>query len=362
MMKAKNLTIERTENPKPKPAEKDLIFGHNTTDHMLTIEWHKDIGWKEPRIGPIRDLQISPVAKVFHYSLETFEGMKAYKGTDGRIRLFRPQLNMERMNKSAQSLGLPGFSGDQFLECLKELLKTDMDWVPESKNASLYIRPTMIGTDPTLGVKTSKSALLYIILCPVGAYFTTGVLNPIALWADTEFIRAWPGGLGWAKVGGNYGPTVAPLNRAEKHGCQQVLWLYGKEHSVTEIGTMNIFMYWINENGEKELRTPPLNGLILPGITRLSLLDIARQWDGIKVVEEDFTMKDVVQASKEDRLLEIFGAGTACVVSPVDKILYKDHEILLPTASEGQSIAERLYRQIIDIQYGIIDSDWSIPV
>ncbi|CAM5999086.1 unnamed protein product [Sphagnum balticum] len=212
--------------------------------------------------------------------------MKAYRGKDNVIRLFRPDRNMERMRNSAERCSFPDFNGDELLSCIKKLIQLDADMVPPNriKNSSLYIRPTMIGQEGMLGVSSSKEAILYVITGPVGPYFPTG-LKPVTLLADPKFVRAWPGGSGDRKLGSNYAPTLAISKFAEKKGCQQVLWMFGDE--ITEVGVMNIFVFLINEKGEKELVTPPLeDGLILPGVTRISLLELARSWANLKSQKE----------------------------------------------------------------------------
>uniref|UniRef100_A0A8C6VQ64 Branched-chain-amino-acid aminotransferase n=1 Tax=Naja naja TaxID=35670 RepID=A0A8C6VQ64_NAJNA len=250
-----------------------------------------------------------------------FEGMKAYRGVDGKIRLFRPRLNMDRMLRSAARATLPGFD-KELLQCIQKLVEVEKEWVPYSTSASLYIRPTLIGTEPSLGVKKPSRAILYVILSPVGPYFSSGAFNPISLWADPKYVRAWKGGTGDCKLGGNYGSSIYAQREAMELGCQQVLWLYGDDHQITEVGTMNLFLYWRNEDGEDELATPPLDGIILPGVTRQSILDLARKWGEFKVSERYITMSDLTTALKEKRVKEMFGAGTACVVCPVSTILY----------------------------------------
>lgn len=344
----------------PKPDVSVLQFGRFFTDHMLKIEYHVSAGgWQQPCITPLEYISLHPAAKVLHYAVELFEGMKAYRGADGRIRIFRPEMNMERMNRSAARSGLPQFDSEELIKCLNRLISIDQEWVPHSESASLYIRPTLIGTDPTLGVNAPESALLYTILCPVGSYFGPD-FKPISLLADPRFVRAWPGGCGDKKMGSNYGPTLHVMKLAQSQGYQQVLWLYGEDHQVTEAGTMNIFIVYINEAGERELVTPPLNGLILPGITRQSILELSREWKDYQVTERIFTMAEVITLSREGRLLEMFGAGTACVVCPVECVQFQNTIINIPTMEQKDSaIFMRLLRTITDIQYGRIDHPWA---
>nr|CAG4641653.1 EOG090X051P [Eurycercus lamellatus] len=316
----------------PKPDVSTLVFGKYFTDHMLEIPWEAEKGWAKPVISPMHDLKIHPGAKVLHYAIELFEGMKAYRGEDGRLRLFRPDRNMERMLNTSLRASLPGFDTQEMIKCIKRLVQVDRDWIPHSTTspASLYIRPTFIATDPSLGVASPKHALMYVILCPVGSYFASG-LKPVSLMADPQYVRSWPGGCGAAKMGANYAPTIEIQKRSEILGHQQVLWLYGNDHKLTEVGTMNIFVYLINKKGERELITPPLDGLILPGVTRLSLLELAREWKEFHVTERSINMAEVLEALKENRLLEIFGAGTACVVCPVFSIIFGEVSLVVLT-------------------------------
>ncbi|XP_044184532.1 branched-chain-amino-acid aminotransferase-like [Acropora millepora] len=357
-IKYDKLVVEPIKTPKPKPDVNSLVFGAEFTDHMLRVEWNVNDGWGDPKITPFQNLSLAPSSSVLHYGLECFEGMKAYRGDDDKIRLFRPLENMKRLNRSADRSCLPGFDGKEFLKCLRHLISIEKEWVPYSNKCSLYLRPTLIGTTPALGVTRPTSALLYVILSPVGPYFKTGTLSPVALLADPAFVRAWPGGCGDFKLGGNYGPTILAQQHAEMQGLQQVLWLFGENRQVTEVGTMNIFMVWINEEGDKELITPPLNGLILPGITRKSLLEMAKNWGEFKVTEKEFTMNDIIRAYNENKIKEMFGAGTACVVSPVNRILFEGQNIMIPTM-ENFEVCKRFYEELTAIQYGRTPSPWA---
>lgn len=346
----------------PKPDTDDMAFGKYFTDHMLKVSYHRRLGgWQKPEITPMETLNLHPAAKVFHYAVELFEGMKAYRGVDGRIRLFRPDMNMARMNVTAFRSGLPTFDGHELIKAMSRLIMIDSEWVPHTDAASLYIRPTLIGIEPTLGVASSDSALLYTILSPVGSYFKPGA-GGLKLYANPNYTRAWHGGVGDRKVGSNYGPTIHVQKEALKEGCHQVLWLYGDAHELTEVGVMNIFMLYINDNGERELITPPLDGLILPGITRDSIIRLCRQWGEFAVKEQKFTMPMVKQLAKKGRLLEIFGAGTAAVISPIECIAYLGEEIAIPTTSHESPLFHRLYDYLTGIQYGKIDHPWATVI
>ncbi|XP_033216893.1 branched-chain-amino-acid aminotransferase, cytosolic isoform X2 [Belonocnema kinseyi] len=349
----------------PKPNVSELSFGKFFTDHMLKIFYYEALGgWQMPEITPLENLVLHPAAKVLHYAVELFEGMKAYRGVDGKIRIFRPEMNMDRMNTSAMRSGLPTFNGIELIKCINRLIGIDQEWVPHSEASSLYIRPTLIGIDPTLGVAASDSALLYVILCPVGSYFNNKeAARGVSLLADPRYTRAWPGGCGDRKMGSNYAPTIHVQREATEKGLQQVLWLYGDDNQVTEAGTMNVFMFFINEDGEKELVTPPLNGLILPGITRNSILALAREWNDFKVTERKITMAEVCRLLSEKRLLELFGAGTACIVSPISRINFVNQDLFIPTTEQPSPIYKMFLQHLTKIQYGYVQNHpWAYPI
>eukprot|EP00127_Corallochytrium_limacisporum_P006326 Clim_evm37s225 gene=Clim_evmTU37s225 len=355
------LTVERTQNPGKMLPLDQLVFGKTFSDHMLEVEWSKEKGWENPKIVPYHNLNLDPATVVFHYAVEIFEGMKAYKDADGQVRLFRPDKNMERMNNSAARMALPTFDSNEMQTLLKELVKVEKDWVPDQPGYSLYLRPTMISTQETLGVGESTKALFYCICSPVGPYYKTG-FAPVKLYADRKHVRAWPGGVGFAKCGGNYAATIQPQLEAAKKGYSQVLWLFGDHEEVTEVGTMNFMMIWKNEQGGHELVTAPLDdGTILPGVTRDSVLSLAREW-GTKVTERKFTMKEVLKALDDGRVQEMFGCGTACIISPIEEIFYNDKTYKVP-CGDGVAgpMAMKLLDTIQDIQYGRMERpDWSI--
>ncbi|XP_037675297.1 LOW QUALITY PROTEIN: branched-chain-amino-acid aminotransferase, mitochondrial [Choloepus didactylus] len=361
--KAADLQLEITQEPhkKPEPGE-TLIFGKTFTDHMLMVEWTGEKGWGLPRIKPFQNLTLHPASSSLHYSLQLFEGLKAYRGRDQRVRLFRPRLHMDRMLRSALRLCLPSFDKVELLECIRRLIQVDQDWVPQGAGTSLYVRPVLLGNEPSLGVGRASQALLFVILCPVGAYFPGGSVMPVSLMADPTFIRAWVGGVGDYKLGGNYGPTVLVQQEAQKKGCEQVLWLYGPDHQLTEVGTMNIFIFWTHEDGVLELVTPPLDGVILPGVIRQSLLDLAQSWGEFRVVEQKITMKELLRALEQGRVREVFGSGTACQVSPVHRILYQGQQFHIPTMENGPELILRFQKELKAIQYGSGAHEWMLPV
>ncbi|XP_059538378.1 branched-chain-amino-acid aminotransferase, cytosolic isoform X2 [Myotis daubentonii] len=359
-LKAKDLIITPATILKEKPDPNSVVFGTVFTDHMLTIEWSSEFGWEKPHIKPFQNLSLHPASSALHYAVELFEGMKAFRDVDNKIRLFRPNLNMDRMHRSALRATLPGFDKEELMECILQLVKLDQEWVPYSTSASLYIRPTLIGTEPSLGVKKPTKAMIFVILSPVGSYFSKETLNPVSLWANPKFVRAWKGGTGDCKMGGNYGSSLFAQCEAVENGCQQVLWLHGEDNQITEVGTMNLFLYWINEDGEEELATPPLDGIILPGVTRQSILDLARKWGEFKVSERYLTMGDLTTALEQNRVKEMFGSGTACIVCPVSDILYKGETLHIPSVENGTKLATRILDKLTDIQYGREESDWTI--
>ncbi|CAH1100397.1 unnamed protein product, partial [Psylliodes chrysocephalus] len=346
-----------------KPDISELKFGHFFTDHMLQIQYHEKLGgWQKPKITPFQNLQLHPAARCLHYALELFEGSKVYRGVDGKIRWFRPDLNMARMNRSAEKIGLPTFSSDELIKCIKRLIQVDQEWVPHSEKASLYIRPTFIAIDGTLGVARSESSLLYVILCPVGSYWAEGQRDDVSLLADPQYTRAWPGGCGSSKLGSNYAPTIRVQADAQKRGLHQVLWLYGPEHYLTEVGTMNIFMIYKETNGETVMITPPLNELILPGVNRDSIIRLGRQDKSIRVEERMFTMGEVSNLQNQGRLLEMFGAGTACIVTPVSSIEYLGNVIKIPTMEQSDPIYKKFRDYLSAVQYGHIEHPWAMVI
>ncbi|KAF0698293.1 Aste57867_11086 [Aphanomyces stellatus] len=357
--------INKTSNPKAKTPKEKLTFGTTFSDHLLEIDWDQKTGWAPPLIRPYGPLAVDPASSSLHYALQCFEGMKAYIDDKGKIRLFRPDMNMKRMNTSMERLFLPTFDSDELIKCINQLILLDQSWIPEGDGYSLYIRPTGISTHPFIGVGASSKAKVFVIVSPVGPYYPEG-FNPVKLFADDTYVRAWPGGTGSNKVGGNYGATIMPQMEAAKKGYSQILWLFGEDHYVTEVGTMNLFVHWINEKGEKELVTPPLaRGDILPGVTRDSILELTENWGEFTVKEHTIKMADIVKAHKDGRLLEIFGSGTAAIISPVGLINYNGKDINVPLdAPDGKSgkIAKRLWKEITDIQYGRVEHPWSVVI
>ncbi|KIJ21456.1 branched-chain-amino-acid transaminase [Paxillus involutus ATCC 200175] len=369
------LTITQTASPKQLPLSSKLLFGRTFSDHMLRIPWTEATGWGAPSIEPFSTINLTPAATVLHYAQSLFEGMKAYRHTDGTVTMFRPDMNMKRMNISAQRLALPAFNGNALIECIRQLILLDRHWIPKEPGHSLYIRPVLMGTNGTLGVQPPNEALLFVICSPAGPYYPQG-FKPVPLYGttDVEYIRAAPGGTGAFKLAANYAPGVVAQKSAAKAGYAQNLWLHGPEHWLTEVGTMNLFVVLKGEDGLIELVTPPLDGMILPGVTRDSVLTLARnhaagikQLKGLpsqlKVSERPINMGEVIGACKAGRLVELFGTGTAAVVTPVEKIGYLGSDVIIPTGEDGMGpVSKPLWTELVGIQTGEISSKWNYVV
>jgi len=343
-----------------------LKFGQSFAPHMLVCDWSRSKGWSDPQITPLQKFQIHPASSCFHYGVECFEGLKAFRGPKGEVRLFRPDKNVERLKTSMARLELPfDFEGKELERLMSALVAVDREFVPRGDGYSLYIRPTVIGTHEALGVSPSDSCKLFVISSPVGPYYPTG-FKPVSLLAEKTAVRAWPGGTGAYKLGANYAIALGPQTEAQRKGFSQVLWLFGPDDQVTEAGTMNLVVVFGDaKSGEvKEIVTPPLSdGMILPGVTRDSALELCRQWYGSgKVSERRCTMKEVLNASKEGQLLEAFGLGTAAVISPVQRINYEGKDIHVPLLVDGKMgpVAKRVWEAITSIQYGRTPSPWSV--
>jgi branched-chain amino acid aminotransferase len=346
----------------------NLPFGAYQTPHMLHIDWTAAGGWGKPRIEASKPLTIPAASGSLHYGMQVFEGMKAYYQEKGnRNVMFRPDMNAKRFINSSQAVALPtDFCPDELVKCIRELLIVDSAFVPKNALGSCYIRPTHIATNSSLGVAPPDSSKIFVMLTPVGPYFKTG-LNPVDLLADPKYIRAWPGGTGQAKCGGNYGPTIPIQKMAmDTTGCSQVIWLFDDGHKdgplITEVGTMNFMLMWHRESdGKLELITPPLDepvgsrqrDFILPGVTRDSLLGLARSWGEFEVSEKSLRWGEFKRALKEKRVVEAFGAGTACVVQPIGRFLDKTENPegeWLEIPCEEQLYRRKFYDALVGIQ------------
>jgi len=347
-----DIKIEQTQNKKVKPAAKDMLFGKNFTDHMFIMEYNTENGWHNPRITPYADIALSPAAMVFHYGQELFEGLKAYRTASGNINLFRPTKNVERMNWTCDRLCIPEINPEDALQAIKAIVAYDKEWVPSEKDYSLYIRPFIIATDPFIGVRPSFTYLFMIILSPVGAYYPEG-MSPVKIYVENEYVRAVRGGLGFVKAGANYAASIKAQQKAQSAGYTQVLWLDGVERKyVDEVGTMNVFFAIDNK-----VITPNLEGSILPGVTRDSVINLLKDW-GYTVEERKLALSEIMDASKAGKLKEAFGTGTAAVISPIGT-LNNNGDIININNGEIGPIASKLYDTITGIQYGRLEDKFN---
>lgn len=365
-------------------SEADIVAQRACTDHMITASWSAEKGWDSPQLVPHGPIPLMPTASVLHYATECFEGMKLYRGYDGKLRLFRPENNCRRMAASAERISLPPCEPRELHQLIRKLCATDgSKWLPKERpGASLYIRPTLIGTDSSLGFHIPDTALLFVILvygssarpdlssgdAAMGAVSQTGLR---LLASPEDAVRAWPGGTGYAKIGANYGPALAAHGKAKKDGYDQVLWLLGKERCVTEAGASNLFVIWRTKEGALELATPPLDDrTILPGVTRQSVLELARDRlngsgktplgrdvEPVNVVERSFTMTDLINAADELRLLATFVVGTACFVQSVAEITYNGRRLQIDV--EQVPHVSLLRNWLADITFGKETNEWA---
>lgn len=340
------ITIQRTTSPKPRPPEAELGFGKVFTDHMLTIQWSIGRGWHDPAIVPYGPIALDPAASVLHYGQEMFEGMKAFRGADGKVRLWRLMRHCQRMAAGAPRLCMPAMAPEEMARAIEAIVRVDADWVPSGTDAALYIRPTLVATEPFLGVRPAESYLFFTILSPVGSYYGAGSLTPVKIHVERELTRAAPGGLGAVKAGANYAAGLLAAVQAKKEGYAQVLWLDGREHRyIEEVGTMNLFVV-IGD----ELVTAPLSDSILSGVTRDCVMTIARE-KGWHVSERRLAIDEIIAAHGKGTLTEVFGTGTAAVVSPVGELAVDGKKLVINGNQPGPRALE-LYEEIVGIQRG----------
>lgn len=343
---------------KIKPAdESKLGFGKIFTDHFFNVKYKEGKGWYDAIIEPYRKLQLDPTAMCLHYGQEIFEGLKAYRGPNNEIFLFRPQENIKRMNASAERLCMQPMDENLFMEGMKKLVILEKDWIPHGAGTSMYIRPTMIATEPALGVHPANEYLFFIVVGPVGAYYPQG-FSPTKMYVSEEYVRAVRGGIGNVKAAGNYAASLYASRIATNMGYTQVLWLDAAEKKyVEEVGTSNIFFLMGDE-----LVTPPLAGSILPGVTRNSVIALAKHL-GTSVAERPISIDEVITASQSGLLKEAFASGTAAIVSPVGQIHFRGKEYLINGGKTG-ALAEKLYNEILQIQYGLKEDPfgWRVKI
>lgn len=371
---ASKLVVTLAKTLKPLPVPESLVFGQTQTDHMLIMNHDPVHGWSAPEIKPYAPLSLDPMSSCLQYCPNVFEGMKAYLGPDGKARLFRPRKNMERLARSADRVALPPFNTDALLTLIERFIQIEKRWIPTKPGYSLYIRPTIIGTRAALGVAASDSACIFVIVTPTGPYFRGGT-KPISLLAVSESVRSWPGGTGGHKLGLNYAPGFAPQRIAAKQGYDQILWLLGDDQRVTEVGAMNFFLVAQRDDGDLDIITPPLDGTILPGLTRDSTLTLANAHTSGKLLlpsipasqklhthERVLTMSEITALSAQGKIIESFGVGTAVVVAPVGRIGHEGKDLILPVHEAGLGpVGKAMYTVITDIQTGRRQfENWSV--
>ena len=353
-----DIRFEKREVLKEKPDQKNLGFGKYMTDYMFVMDWTKDGGWTDARIVPHGPICLEPSCVTLHYAQETFEGLKAYRTAEGKIQLFRPEMNARRMVHSNERLCMPAFPEEMFVEAVKALVKVEEDWVPSEPETSLYIRPFMFATEAALGVHMASAYQFMIICCPVGAYYAEGI-NPVKILVEDELVRAVKGGTGFTKCGGNYAGSILGQVKAEKMGYSQVLWLDGEHRKyVEEVGTMNI-MFKISG----EIYTAPVNeGTVLAGVTRDSMIHLLKDW-GYKVNETRLSVDDLMKAGHDGTLEEVFGTGTAAVISPVGELCYKEDVVTVNHFQIGE-LTQKLYDTLTGIQWGKLPDKygWTVEV
>ncbi|MDR1943335.1 MAG: branched-chain amino acid aminotransferase [Synergistaceae bacterium] len=346
-----NIRIEKTPRPKKIPSDGEfggIAFGTLFTDHMLLIDYRKDKGWHDARVVPYGPFSLDPATCCLHYGQLVFEGLKAYKTSDGRVVMFRPDENMARMNKSCERLCIPRIDEKETVLAIAELLRTESAWVPSAPGTSLYIRPFILANEVFLGVHPSNSFIFATILSPVGAYFKEG-LAPVKIYVEDKYVRAVRGGTGFAKCAGNYAASLKSQEEASGAGYSQVLWLDGVERKyIEEVGGMNIFFVI-----DGEVVTPELNGSILPGVTRKSVIELVKSW-GMPMSERKISIQELADAYRAGKAREAFCTGTAAVVSPIGELRWGDMVMRFNDGRTGE-IARRLYDEITGIQTGVLE-------
>lgn len=349
---SQTISIQKTQNPKPKPDQSNLGFGQHFSDHMFILDYSREKGWYDPRIVPYGPLPMDPATMVFHYGQAIFEGLKAYKSKDGKVYLFRPDMNMKRINNSNERMSIPQIDEEFAVEAVKALVHVDSDWIPTAPGTSLYVRPFIISTDPYLGVRASNTYKFIIILSPSGAYYPTG-LNPVKILIENEYVRAVRGGTGFAKTPANYAASLKAQEIAHDKGYVQVLWLDGVERKyIEEVGSMNVFF----KIGD-EVVTPSLDGSILPGITRNSVIHLLKHW-GVKVSERKLPVQELFDAHAAGKLVEAFGTGTAAVISPIGELNW-DGKVIGLTDGKIGDLSAKLFETITGIQNAVIKDEFN---
>ncbi|MFC5701432.1 branched-chain amino acid aminotransferase [Cohnella faecalis] len=339
------IIVNESTDKKAKPSADQLGFGKYFTDHMFIMDYDSGLGWHDPRIVPYQPIVLDPAAKVFHYGQTVFEGMKAFVASDGRILLFRPEKNLRRLNFSNHRMSIPQLDEEVALEAIRQLVLLERDWIPAEPGTSLYVRPFVIATQPALGVAPSEQYRFIVILSPVGAYYAEGI-NPVSIYVEPEFVRAVAGGVGNAKTAGNYAAGLIAQQEASRQGYSQVLWLDGVHRTyIEEVGSMNVFF----KVGDTVL-TPELNGSILDGVTRDSVIRLLKHW-GIAVEQRRISIAELVEAQRNGSLTEAFGTGTAAVISPIGELYWQGEKFSVNEGRTGD-LSAKIYDALTGIQRG----------
>ena len=343
----KEYPVQRAAVLKPKPDPDTLVFGRTFTDHMFIMDYTAGQGWHDGRIVPYGPIALDPSAMVFHYAQEVFEGLKAYRSPDGGVQLFRPIENARRINSSCDRMCIPQIPEEDFVAAVEQLVRLEADWVPGKPGTSLYIRPFIIATTPSLGVHAAHDYIFAVITCPVGAYYAEGI-NPVKIYVESQDVRAVRGGTGYTKCGGNYAASIRAGERAEEQGFSQVLWLDGVYRKyIEEVGAMNVLF-----KIDGVVITPALEGSVLPGITRKSCLELLRDW-GVPVEERRITAEELFDAAESGRLEEAWGSGTAAAVSPMGELAWGSRRAVVNGGKIGET-TQKLYDTLTGIQWGTL--------
>lgn len=352
-----DIPVERNKQPKARPDENNYGFGRYFTDHMFMAEFSEKLGWSGARIVPYQSLSIDPGASVLHYGQALFEGMKAFRGVDGKVRLFRPEMNWQRLSQGAARLCMQAPNYELFIESLKKFVQVEESWVPKKEGTSLYLRPTLIGSEAFLGVRPAEAFLYYVLGSPAGNYYGEGS-EAVKIWVEEKYSRAAPGGIGAVKAGGNYASSLLAATEAKKRGYSQVLWLDASQKKyIEEVGTMNVFF-----KIKDRVVTPKLSGTILPGVTRDSVVHLLKEM-GVETEVRPVLLSEVVEAFDRGELGEVFGTGTAASISPVGSLGFTERVLTINDGRPGP-LAKKLYQALLDIQYGRAKDaySWTVEV
>ena len=351
-MKDQEIKVTLTTTKKEKPKSDQLAFGKYFTDHMFIMDYNTEDGWHDARILPYGPIEMDPAASILHYGQTIFEGLKAYVTKDGEARIFRPEKNIERLNRSNERLCIPQIDEAFVLEAVKKIVSIDKDWIPSAPGTALYVRPFVFATEANINVVPAAEYKLMIILSPVGAYFKGG-MNPVKIGVESEYVRAVRGGTGEAKTGGNYAGSFKAQKTAAQKGFSQILWLDGVEQKyIEEVGAMNVFF-----KIDGEVVTPALAGSILHGVTRDSVIKLLKHWD-IPVSERRISIDELYEAGKAGKLEEAFGTGTAAVIAPIGQLTWKGQDLVINDSKIG-TVSQRIYDTLTGIQYGTVEDTFN---